>query len=117
MNLRREYVHSPDDEHVIGTPHRLFHAHQSPAAVAFCIVEARYIPGPVADHGKGFLGKGRQNQFAHAAWRQGASRFRVDDLRYESIFAQMHTVLAQTLTRNTRANNLRQAVVIGCVET
>src|SRR3990170_4409563 len=64
LDLGREDVDPPDDEHVVGPPRDQVHPRVRPAAGAGGDAEARDVARPVADHGKGLLGDRGEDELA-----------------------------------------------------
>ncbi len=69
------------------------------------------VAGPVSYDGQGFLGQGRNDQFPHGSRRQHFSRFRINDFRQEMVFVDVHALEGQTLSGDSRTNQLTHAVI------
>ncbi len=114
LHLRREDVHAPDDEHVVGPPLDAPDATQRPAAGAGLRDERGHVPRPVPDHGHGLLRQGGEHELALGPVREHLAGGRVDDLGQEVVLEEVETGLGRALRTDARTDDLGEPVdVVG----
>ncbi len=112
LDLGREDVDAPDDEHVVGAAPGLGHLHMGAAAGAGLPGEGADVPGAVAQQGEGLLGDGGEDQLALTALGEDLPGVGVDDLGDEVVLVDVHPGLGGALEGDAGAGELGQAVNI-----
>ena len=114
LDLRREDVDPPDDEHIVRAAHGLAHFHVGAAAGTLLPGEHTDVPGAVAQQGEGLLGDGGEHQLPLAPLGEDLAGVGVDDLSDEVVLVDMHTRLGRALEGYAGAGQLGQAIdVVG----
>ena len=101
FNLRREYVDTTDDHHIVATAEDTAHTDSGTAAFALFIDQVRQVTRTVTDHRHTFLGQGGKYQLALFTFRHRLQSDRIDDFREEMVFPQVGTVLAFAFATDT----------------
>src|SRR5262247_367287 len=114
LDLRREDVHTADDEHVVTAAGDARHA---PHRASGPWSEARQVPRAVADHRQRFLSERGEHELPGAAIGQDVAGRGVDDLRVEVILPDREAILGlDALLRNAGPDHLGQPVDVDRVE-
>jgi len=117
LDLRREDVDSPDDEHIVGSARYPVHPHMGASADAGLEAERGHVTGTIADDGESFLGDGSEHQFSHFAMGQDFTRLRVHHFRDEMVLEDMEAVAPlETLDGDSRADHLAQPINVEGLE-
>ncbi len=116
FNLRREYIHAADNQHVVCTAGKILHTRRGTAAFTRLIKQSCNILCAVTDHRQRLLRQRRHNELALLTFRQHFSGLRIDDFRDEMVFIDMHAAKLQTLSRHTGTVDLTHAVILRRLE-
>ena len=110
FQLRREDVHTADNEHVIAATADPVHAAHGAGGTR---QQTGQVTGAIADHRQRLFGQRGEQQFALLAVIKRGAVVRVDDLRVEVIFPDGRAVGGfETLHRHARPHHFRKAVDI-----
>src|SRR5690554_1420112 len=112
LNLRRKQIYPTNNQHIVAAPRTLVHPDQSTSTGTFLKIQARQIARPVTNNGQALLGNGRKNQLAQLPLGQNLQSLRINNLRNKMVFINVQTTLVRTFKRNTRTNDLTQAINI-----
>src|SRR5690606_37704263 len=108
LDLGGEYVHPPDDQHVVAAAGDAAHA---PEAAGSRGQQPGEVAGAVAHDRQGFLGERSEDQFAFLAVGHRLTGGGVDDFRIEMVFPDHRAVLGfDALRSDARAHDFGQPV-------
>ena len=111
LDLRREQVHAPQDDHVVGAAGHLLHPPHRPGRAG---QQPGQVPCAVAHHGRRLLGQRGEHEFAPFPVGQNVTGERIDDLGVEVVLPDVQAVLGlDALLRHAGAHDLRQPVDVG----
>src|SRR5574344_163992 len=110
LNLRREYVHTATDKHVIASANKTAQARKGTSAFAFLVVDAREVLRAVADKREAFLRERGEYKFANDIFTNRLQSVAVNNFRNEVVFVDMQAFVIFAVTGNARPHHFTQTV-------
>src|SRR5574344_1513343 len=110
LNLRREYVHTANDKHVIASANETAQARKGTSTFAFTIIDACQILRAVADKRETFLRERGEHKFANDIFTNRLQSVAVNDFRNEVVFVYVQAFVILAVTGNARTHHFAQSV-------